>query len=276
MSIAEPQSSEVRSGEPFVVLENVTRTFSMGEVEVRVLRGVTASISRGRMTAIWGESGSGKTTLLNIAAGYLWPTSGEIEVLGERFGRVDLRELRKRIGWVGSFLSEHMPPAQRPGEVIASGRHASIGIFDDPTPADLDRARELAAELGCEGVFDREWGVLSQGEKQRVLIARALMNDPDLLILDEPCSGLDLVARERLLQTLERVGRPASAPTLLFVTHHLEEVMPVFGHALLLREGRVLAQGRREGVLTAENLSAAFGIPLKVTTEGGRSFVRAS
>jgi iron complex transport system ATP-binding protein len=223
-----------------------------------------------------GANGSGKTTLLRLLAGYLWPTSGTITVLGHRFGTVDLRELRKRIGWVGSFLEAQIPPGQDPLELVVSGKFASIGIFETPALADYEEAREIAARLGCERVFDRPYGVLSQGEKQRLLIARALLPRPSLLILDEPCAGLDLVAREQLLQTLETLGRSEKAPTLVFVTHHLEEIMPVFGHVLLLKDGRCLAQGPKCDVLDSARLSEAFGIPLEVSREAERYWVRAS
>lgn len=223
---------------------------------------------------VLGANGSGKTTLLQLLAGYLWPSRGRITVLGERFGHVDLRELRKKIGWVGSFLQARIPPAQRPLDLIVSGKYASIGIFDTPREEDYSQALELARRLQCGGILDLPYAVLSQGEKQRLLIARALIHNPQLLILDEPCAGLDLVAREQLLNTLEDLGRAPDSPTMIFVTHHLEEVMPVFTHALILEGGRCMAQGTKEAMLNSDLLSDTFGIDIEVVEEGNRYWAR--
>jgi iron complex transport system ATP-binding protein len=215
-------------------------------------------------SVVLGANGSGKTTLLQLLAGYLWPSRGAVTVLGERFGQIDLRELRKRIGWVGSFLGIQFPPNQRPLDLIVSGKFASVGIYESPREEDYTKARELACRLGCESVLDSPYAVLSQGEKQRLLISRALIHDPELLILDEPCSGLDLVAREQLLRKLVELGADGRGPTMILVTHHLEEIMPVFGHVLLLKDGRCLAQGPKEVMLTSSLLEEAFGIPVQV------------
>jgi iron complex transport system ATP-binding protein len=219
---------------------------------------------------VLGANGSGKTTLLQILAGYLWPTSGEIIVLGERFGEVDLRALRRKIGWVGSFLQAQVPPSQKPLEFIVSGKYASLGIFDKPEAGDFDDAAELAEKLGCGKVLGSPYAVLSQGEKQRLLIARALIHKPRLLILDEPCSGLDLVSREQLLSTLEDLGRSPGGPTMILVTHYLEEIMPVFSHVFLLKSGRCAARGEKERILQRDLLTQAFGIPIEAGSENGR------
>jgi iron complex transport system ATP-binding protein len=219
---------------------------------------------------VLGANGSGKTTLLQLLAGYLWPSRGSITVLGETFGHTDLRELRKRIGWVGSFLQVQVPPNQVPLDFIVSGKYASIGIFDSPQPEDYSQARRLARQLQCEKILDTPYGVLSQGEKQRLLIGRALIHNPDLLILDEPCAGLDLPAREQLLQIIEDFGRRPPAPTIIFVTHHLEEIMPTFTHVFLLKNGRCLAQGEKRAMLDSVLLSKTFGIPLRINREGER------
>jgi iron complex transport system ATP-binding protein len=219
---------------------------------------------------VMGANGSGKTTLLQMLAGYLWPSRGQVTVLGERFGETDLRELRKRIGWVGSFLGIQFPPSHRPLDLIVSGKFASIGIFEPPREEDYAKARELACRLGCEAVLDSPYAVLSQGEKQRLLIARALIHNPQLLILDEPCGGLDLVAREQLLKKLVELGSDAGGPAMILVTHHLEEIMPVFGNVLLLKNGRCLAKGRKEKILTPDLLGEAFGIPIQLGRIGDR------
>ena len=239
-----------------------------------ILDGINWTVQPRDHWVVLGANGSGKTTLLQLLAGYLWPSRGRITVLGEEFGRVDLRQLRKRIGWVGSFLQTQIPPNQKPLDLIVSGKFASIGIYDTPEEEDYEKARELAQRLKCTEILDSPYAVLSQGEKQRLLIARALIHRPRLLILDEPCAALDLVAREQLLSILESLGRGPDAPTMVFVTHHLEEIMPVFSHVFLLKEGRCLAQGRKEDLLRSDLLSRAFGISFEVMEEECRFWTR--
>jgi iron complex transport system ATP-binding protein len=217
-----------------------------------------------------GANGSGKTTLLQILAGYLWPTSGDITILGERFGEIDLRVLRKRIGWVGSFLQAQVPPSQKPLEFIVSGKYASLGIFEKPEARDFEDAARLADRLGCGKILDLPYAVLSQGEKQRLLIARALIHNPRLLILDEPCGGLDLVSREQLLSTLEDLGRSPDGPTMILVTHYLEEITPAFSHVFLLKSGRCAAKGEKEQILRRDLLTQAFNISIEVGSGNGR------
>lgn len=219
---------------------------------------------------VLGANGSGKTTLLQVLAGYLWPTRGRITVLGKPFGRVDLRELRKEIGWVGSFLQTQVPPSQRPLDLIVSGKFASIGLYGTPEEEDYRQAEVLAVQLGCGEILDLPYGVLSQGEKQRLLIARALIHNPRLLILDEPCAGLDMIARERITRLLDTLGRSSRAPTMIYVTHHLEEIVPAFSHVILLKGGHCLAQGIKNDILRSEVLSEAFHIPLRVHSRAGR------
>lgn len=235
-----------------------------------ILDHIDWNIARGDHWVVLGANGSGKTTLLQLLAGYLWPTKGRITVLGERFGHTDLRELRKRIGWVGSFLEAQIPPAQKPLDLIVSGKYASIGNFNPPTPEDHEEARELAERFHVGTILDLPYGVLSQGEKQRLLIARALIPRPQLLILDEPCAGLDLVAREQLLRSLDLLAGSPEAPTMILVTHHLEEIMPVWSHVFVLKAGRCLARGRKEDLLASEILTEAFGLAIQVTANGRR------
>ncbi|ROQ92141.1 ABC transporter ATP-binding protein [Desulfosoma caldarium] len=239
-----------------------------------ILTDITWRLRAGEHWVVLGANGSGKTTLLLLLAGYLWPTQGSITVLGQRFGTVDLREVRKKIGWVGSFLQEHVPAHQKPLDLIVGGKFASIGVDEKPSKHDMRMAERLAETMGCAAVLNNPYGVLSQGEKQRVLIARALMAEPRLLILDEPCSGLDVVAREQLLETLERMGRKDNGPALVLVTHHLEDIVPVFSHVLVLRQGRCVASGLKEHVLTAPVLSTAFDIPIEVEAHRGRYWTR--
>ncbi len=239
-----------------------------------ILDQIDWEISPGAHWTLLGANGSGKTTLLQLLAGYLWPTRGEITVLGEKFGHTDLRELRKKIGWVGSFLQAQIPASQRPLDLVVSGKFASIGIFQSPTEADYSDAKAWVERLRCGHLIDFPYGVLSQGEKQRLLIARALMPQPQLLILDEPCAGLDLKAREQLLQTLQDLGSGPNAPTMIFVTHHVQEIMPVFSHVFLLKEGRCVAQGEKHSLLTGDLLSRTFDIPLEIGEEKGRYWNR--
>lgn len=239
-----------------------------------ILSEISWDIRPGENWTVLGANGSGKTTLLQLLAGYLWPTNGEIIVLGERFGETDLRELRKKIGWVGSFLQATVPPSQKPLDFIVSGKYASLGIFQKPQEQDYTEARDLASRLECSDILDRVYAVLSQGEKQRLLIARALIHNPRLLILDEPCSGLDLVSREQLLKTLENLGRSKGGPTMVMVTHHLEEIVPAFSHALLLKSGRIAGLGPKERVLESGLLSSLFGIRIEAEERGGRYWTR--
>ncbi len=239
-----------------------------------ILDRIDWTVQPGHHWVVLGANGSGKTTLLQLLAGYLWPTRGHITVLGERFGQTDLRELRKKIGWVGSFLQAQIPSTQKPLDLVVSGKFASIGIFEKPEAEDYRQARELVVRLKCQDILDLPYGVLSQGEKQRLLIARSLIHHPRLLILDEPCSGLDLVAREQLLHTLDELGRAPDAPSMIFVTHYLEEIMPVFSHVFLLQGGRCLAQGKKSETLRSELLTQTFSIPIQVKEEADRYWTR--
>lgn len=234
-----------------------------------ILSHINWSVGGGEKWVVVGPNGSGKTTLLKLIAGYVWPTSGVVEVLGKRFGTVDLRLLRRRIGWVGSFLQEFIPPAQRVFDVIASGTTASFGKTYDCCVSG-DAVSEWAAVVNCSNLLDEPYGRLSQGEKQRVLLARALISEPDLLLLDEPCAGLDIVGRESFLKTLEHVASCRSHMSVLLVTHHVEEVSPLFTRAVVMRAGRFIAAGPCERVIDEEIMGEAFGVPVKVIRHNGR------
>jgi iron complex transport system ATP-binding protein len=225
--------------------------------------------------AIVGANGAGKTTLLQLVCGALWPTSGEVYVLGRHYGQVDLRELRKRIGWFSAALERQVSPSDLPRNLVVSGKFASIGLqFDRPTAADYRRADELLDFLGCAAIARQAFATLSQGERQKVLLCRALMPRPDLLILDEPCTGLDLASRERLLESIEKLGRDSRGPTLLMVTHHIEEIVPAVARTLLLKDGRIAAQGPKDEVLRGPVLSAALGVTVHVRQARDRFWVR--
>ncbi len=235
-----------------------------------ILDAVDWRVEAGQHWVILGANGSGKTSLLSVLTGYLAPTAGTISVLGETYGRADWRELRTRIGLVSSSIRQLMPPHENALNAVASGRCAVIGMWGEVGKADSRRAAEILREVEAEYLSERPWRFLSQGERQRVLIGRALMADPRLLVLDEPCAGLDPVAREHFLAFVERLlGRP-NAPTLVLVTHHVEEIVAGFSHVLVLRAGKVLAAGPRESVMTSAMLSRAFEAPVRLAAAGGR------
>jgi iron complex transport system ATP-binding protein len=237
-----------------------------------ILKDLTWQVQRGDHWAVVGANGSGKTMMLKIATGYLWPSQGTVKVLGNRFGTIDLRELRTQIGWISAALRDLIPPQDSALDVILSGRFASLGLWNSVDDHDKKRALELLSLFNCDNVTTQSFGSLSQGEQQKILIARALLPTPRLLILDEPCSGLDLSAREQLLQTITQVGRQSTGPTLIFVTHHIEEITPIFTHALIMQSGRIVAQGVKEQVLTTPILSQAFGVPVNVIQTNGRYY----
>lgn len=245
--------------------------------ELAVQRGPTAilqdlkwRVRRGEHWVILGGNGSGKTSLLSAITGYLTPSRGSITVLRRRYGQADWRDLRRAIGLVSSVVRQMIPDSEPALSAVISGRYAMIELWGTPRRADVRRGRRLLAEVECAELAERPWGFLSQGERQRVLIGRALMGRPRLLILDEPCAGLDPVAREHFLQFIERLGRRPHAPTLVLVTHHVEEIMPVFTHVLCLRQGKTLASGERSSVLSTAVLRRTFGWPLRLRKLAGR------
>ena len=258
------------SRDGIVELSNVT----LFRGETVILRDVSWRVGRGEHWAVIGANGSGKTTLLRIVSGYLWPSSGDAAVLGERFGETDMQALRRRIGWVSSFLHDWVPPHETALDTVLSGLSATIGFHVEPGRDDLARARELLAFFGCEGRADHTFGTLSQGEQQKTLIARALLPRPELLILDEVCAGLDLAAREGFLATLQRLGLQQDGPALVFVTHHIEEIMPVFSHVLVLKGGSVAARGPKGEILAENVLSEALGLRVGVLRAEGRYWPR--
>jgi iron complex transport system ATP-binding protein len=235
-----------------------------------ILRDVTWRIDPGQHWVVLGPNGSGKTSLLAALTGYLMPTAGRIDLLGQRYGESDWRALRTRIGMVSSSIRQLMADAEPALESVASGRYAMIDFWGRPNRADRHRALEILNQVECAHLADRPWAVLSQGERQRILIGRALMSDPRLLILDEPCAGLDPIARERFLQFIERIATRPNAPALIFVTHHVEEIFPCFTHALLLRDGAVVAAGPLKSALTSSLLSQTLGSPVRLARSANR------
>lgn len=229
--------------------------------------------------ALLGPNGSGKTTLLRVVGSSLWPTRGVVEILGERLGQVDMRELRKRIAVVSASVARTLRPEIPALDVVLTGRHAALETWwhaysDD----DRDQARLLLGEAGFGGVgfAARPFGLLSEGERQQVVLARALMGRPELILMDEPAAGLDLGARERLLARLAALAADSSVPPLVLVTHHLEEIPPGMTHAALLRGAQMLGAGRVDDVLTGEAVSDAFGVDVVVERRGGRWTARSA
>jgi iron complex transport system ATP-binding protein len=229
-----------------------------------ILDNVSWRVQRDEHWVILGANGSGKTSLLSALTGYLMPTSGEVSLLGETHGQSDWRELRKKIGLVSSSVRQLMADDEPALETVASGKYAMIDFWGRLSRTDKAKAYRLLKQVECEYLVGRPWRVLSQGERQRVLIGRALMAKPRVLILDEPCAGLDPAAREHFLQFLQRLGRLGNSPTLVLVTHHVEEIVPVFSHVLILKNGSLLAAGKKPAVLNSKNLSITFGAPMRL------------
>jgi iron complex transport system ATP-binding protein len=225
---------------------------------VAVLRDVEWTVERGQRWVVLGPNGSGKTSLLQLASGYAHPSRGTVDVLGARLGRVDVRALRARLALTSAAVANMLRPGVTAVEVVMAGKHAALETWwHDYDDHDRRRARALLADAGFSEIAERRWARISEGERQQVLLARALMGDPELVLLDEPNAGLDLAARERLLARLTTLAADTKVPTMVLVTHHVEEIPPGFGHVLLLREGRVVAAGAIEDTLTESSLLAA-------------------
>jgi len=236
---------------------------------------VTWSVELDERWVVLGPNGAGKTSLLRIAAAMEHPTSGYAAILGERLGRVDVSELKARIGLSSAALAQRIPDNEVVRDLVVSAGYAVLGRWrEEYEEMDTARAVDMLETLGAEHLSERTYGTLSEGERKRVLIARALMTDPELLLLDEPAAGLDLGGREELVARLGELAADPDAPAMVLVTHHVEEIPPGFSHALLLSEGGIVAQGLLADVMTSENLSHAFGQSIVVEMIDGRYFAR--
>ncbi|MFM8632971.1 MAG: ABC transporter ATP-binding protein [Candidatus Nanopelagicus sp.] len=234
-------------------------------------------VLEGQRWVILGPNGAGKTTLLQVCSSLIHPSSGQIKILGQTLGKVDVFELRTRIGLTSSKLVEQLPDDELVMDVVLTAAYAMFGRWQEKYDLwDESRAMALLTALGVRELGNRVFGSLSDGEKKRVQIARSLMADPELLLLDEPASSLDLGGREDLLQRIENFASDPLAPATVIVTHHIEEIPVGTSHALLLREGKVLAQGVIDQVITNENLTNAYGLPIAVQSQNGRFFARAN
>lgn len=239
----------------------------------KILDSVSWAVAEGEHWAILGPNGSGKTTLLRVAAGYLWPNEGG-EVYRKGKALINLPELRKSIGWVTSTLAAQIPVREDVMRTVVSGKFAQVGLVEGPwgTPTGKDYARAEAylEQMGCSYLNHQEFGTLSQGEQQKVLIARARMTKPYVIFLDEPCAGMDPGARENFLSTLQKLGRQPKVPSLVYVTHHIEEILPLFKKTLILTEGRVLRQGKTAEMLQRDVLERLYHVSLRIIKRKGR------
>jgi iron complex transport system ATP-binding protein len=266
--VTEPISADV---DLVVAMEKV----SVRRGRTTLVRGIDWRVELDERWVVLGPNGAGKTTLLRLAGAEMHPTTGTVHVLGEKLGRTDVFELRTRIGICSAALAGRVPPEEKVLDVVVSAGYGVIGRWREQyDTTDTGRAEELLAALGIKHLSDRMFGTLSEGERKRALISRALMTDPEMLLLDEPAAGLDLGGREDLVARLSEFALDPDAPAMVLVTHHVEEIPPGFTHALLLREGGIVAQGLVDDVITAENLSKTFGQDLELDKAGDRYFAR--
>jgi iron complex transport system ATP-binding protein len=261
-------TAELNTHAPVLAFRGVTLCFDPGRP---VLAGVDWQVGPGERWVVLGANGSGKTSLLRLAGGWVFPTSGTVDVLGHRLGRVDVRALRRRLGYASGALTSMLRPGVTGVEAVMAAKHAALETwwhtYDDD---DRARARSLLERMGCGHLADRPVTTASDGERQRVQLARTLMVDPDLLLLDEPTAGLDLGGREALVGRLAALAATPDAPPTVLVTHHTEEIPPGFTHALLLRGGTVMASGPLDETLTSAALSKCFDTPVTLERRAGR------
>lgn len=234
----------------------------------KLLNNVTWQVNKGEHWAILGLNGSGKTSLLKLITAEYWTSQGSVEVLGNKFGGTDISNMRTKIGIVGSFIAEHLSPHMLAEKIVLTGKYKSSILYTEYGEKELNEARQMLISIGGEHLLGRIYASLSQGEKQLLLIARSLMESPEILILDEATSGLDLFAREKLLTQIEQITSLPNAPTIIYVTHHAEEITRSFTHVLLLKKGNIIAKGPKNEVLTEEILSDFYDQPVSIVPLG--------
>lgn len=234
----------------------------------KLLNNVTWQVNKGEHWAILGLNGSGKTSLLKLITAEYWTSQGSMEVLGNQFGGTDISNIRTKIGIVGSFIAERLSPHMLAEKIVLTGKYKSSILYTEYGEKELEEARQMLISIGGEHLLGRIYASLSQGEKQFLLIARSLMESPEILILDEATSGLDLFAREKLLTQIEQITSLPNAPTIIYVTHHAEEITRSFTHVLLLKKGNIIAKGPKNEVLTEEILSDFYDQPVSIVPLG--------
>jgi iron complex transport system ATP-binding protein len=264
--------SQTKSCENIISLNNIN-WIRNGK---QIVNGVSWEVNKGEHWALLGLNGSGKTSLLKIITGYQWPNfnSGNTYVLGKLYGRTNIPELRKSIGWVSSSFDQEYQAHDTALEVVLSGKFASIGLYEKVTENDVKKATEILDQFRIKHLSNQIIHSLSQGEKRKVMIARALMSSPRLLILDEPCNGLDIYSKEELLTTIEDLTAATNGPTIIYVTHHIEELVPSITHVLLIDAGNVIAKGDKKNTLTESLLEKTFHVPISLEWENERPWLR--
>lgn len=238
-----------------------------------ILNQLSWHVQKGQHWAILGLNGSGKTTLLKVINGYIWPNEGKVEVFGETYGNTYIPALRARIGWVSNAMIDNFNWQDNAIEIVLSGKFGALRLFEDVSEEDIEKAVSIMKHFHCDHIANKSFEHLSQGERQRVQIARAIMAEPEILILDEPCGGLDLIERENFLQTIEQIAKGENCPTLIYVTHHVEEILPCFSHVLLMKDGQDVAADTREVILTEPVLNEFFGCEVSLQMERERVWV---
>ncbi|WP_340023916.1 ATP-binding cassette domain-containing protein [Paenibacillus sp. FSL K6-1096] len=245
---------------------------SLRREQTQILDDVSLEMKPGENWVILGRNGSGKTTLLEMMTGYLFPSKGSVEVLGYKYGQCDLREVRKEIGYIGPSLMEKLSLNDPVWEVVATGAYAFLRFYQTIPESVKERALELLEGMNLGGQAYHPFGSLSQGERKKAMLARCLIASPKLLIMDEPCAGLDLYEREKMLHEINKLGEQKVA--VVYVTHHVEEIVPLFTHVALIRGGKLAGAGPKEAVLTQEGLMDTFGVPVAVEWEHGRPWIK--
>jgi iron complex transport system ATP-binding protein len=257
-----------REGNEMIHLQGLT--FRRGEREI--LRGFDLKVNPGEHWTLLGRNGCGKSTVLEMITGYLFPTSGTIDVLGNRFGQVDVREIRKKIGYISPSLIEKMTLRDPVWEIVASGAFAYLRFYEEIEVEVRERAYIELERVGLRELAEQPFGTLSQGERKKALLARTMMASPELLILDEPCAGLDLFEREKFLHALSELS--AGKLSMLYVTHHIEEIVPLFTHVALMSQGKMVASGLKRDVLTPDRLEAAYDLPMDIQWRDERPWIQ--
>lgn len=237
-----------------------------------ILSGVNLSIKTGEHWTLLGRNGCGKTTVLEMITGYQFPTSGTVDVLGNRYGKCDVREVRKKIGYISPNIIEKMTLSDPVWEIVAGGAFAYLRLYEEVSEEIREQAYIELERVGMRHVAEQSFGTLSQGERKKILLARTMMATPQLLILDEPCAGLDLYEREKFLYTLSVLA--AQKLSMLYVTHHIEEITPVFTHVALMAEGQIITSGKKRDVLTSAALEKAYDLPLRIEWLDDRPWIQ--